>query len=465
MPLQALTYSDPPQPTAQQPCGREEFKAMVSMNTTGVPQSIGKYYVLRELGRGATSTVYLAEDPFNARKVAVKQIHAHLLVDEDLGRRYRRGLRNEAVLAGQLRHPYIVNVLDADGEANPPYLVLEGSPLSKFTKPDRLLPVEQVLDICFKCCSALEYAQVRGLVHRDIKPANLILDAKGNIKLMDFGTALASHGETTHMTGLVGSPVYMAPEQVREERCTYRSDMFSLGVVMFELLTGRKPLEGDTDYATLYKIGYEQPPAPSVLRPGLPKPLDDILLRAMAKNPEQRFELWDDFADAVVTVSRGIPKRDTRHQEGEAFTRMRQLPFFSGFPDAALWETLRLGTLNSCSAGTALVEEGAAGNSFFLLLEGRVCVLRGGWQVATIEPGVSIGEMAYLSREQQKRTAAAVAETDVLTLEIKSEALQRASDDVQMCFDKAFIDLLLKRLIATTDELSRQNAGGQMLAS
>jgi len=436
------------------------------MNTTTVPRSIGKYRVLRELGRGASSTVYLAEDPFHARQVAVKRIHAHLLADDQLGRRYRRALRNEALLAGQLRHPYIVNVLDVDGEAEPPYLVLEyieGQPLTHFTKPDRLLPVEQVLDICFKCCNALEYAQAFGLVHRDIKPANLILQAEGDIKLMDFGSAQASHGDATHITGLVGSPVYMAPEQVREEQCTHRSDMFSLGVVAYELLTGRRPFEGESDYATLYKISYEEPTPPSVLRPGLPKSLDDILLRALAKQPQQRFAHWDDFANAVLAVNRGLPKSDTRHQEGEAFTRMRQLPFFSAFPDAALWETLRLGTLRSCNAGTALMEEGAVGQSFFVLLQGRACVLRAGWQVATIEPGWTLGEMAYLSRTEHRRTAAAVAQTDVLMLEIRCEALKRASDDLQLCFDKAFIDLLLNRLIATTDELSRQNAGSLML--
>ena len=155
-----------------------------------IPQTIGKYQVLRELGRGASSTVYLAEDPFNNRKVAVKRIHAHLLTEERQGIKYRRALRNEGLLAGKLRHPYIVTVHDADIEADPPYVVLEyveGAPLSRFTTPDRLLPIEQVLDICYKCCSALEYAQTHGLVHRDIKPANLLLDKHGVVRIVDLG--------------------------------------------------------------------------------------------------------------------------------------------------------------------------------------------------------------------------------------------------------------------------------------
>jgi serine/threonine protein kinase len=426
------------------------------------PDSIGKYKVLRELGRGATAAVYLADDPFHSRKVAIKRIHAHLLTEERQGTRYRRGLRNEAMLAN-LRHPYIVTVHDADGEANPPYIVLEyveGAPLSRFKTPDRLLPVEQVLDICYKCCSAFDYAHVHGLVHRDIKPANLILQSNGDVKVMDFGTALWTQGETTQIMGLVGSPMYMSPEQVREEPCTHQSDMFSLGVVMYELLTGRAPFDGETDYATMYKIGNEEPPAPSMLRPGLPKTIDDVLKRVLAKKAQDRFPHWMEFADAVLAVNRNIPKRQTQHREGDAYARMRQLPFFSGFPDAVLWEALRLGTLSTKPAGTLLMEEGNEGNSFFLLLEGKVNVMRGGWTLAALEPGVTIGEMAYLRRDEPTRTASALADTAVLTLEIQSEALRRASDDLQMYFDKAFIELLVKRLITTTDELGRQSAFG-----
>ncbi len=436
------------------------------MSKSKIPQTIGKYQVLRELGRGASSTVYLAEDPFNNRKVAVKRIHPHLLTEERSGTKYRRALRNEGLLAGKLKHPYIVTVHDADVEADPPYVVLEyieGAPLSRFTTPDRLLPVEQVLDICYKCCSALEYAQTHGLVHRDIKPANLILQSNGDVKLMDFGTAFTTQGDTTQITGLVGSPMYMAPEQVREESCTHLSDMFSLGVVMYEMLTGRAPFDGESDYATMYKIGNEEPPLASMLRPGLPKLIDEVLGRALSKKPKDRYPQWMEFADAVLSVNRNIPKRQSQHREGDAYSRMRQLPFFANFPDAVLWEALRLGTLSTKPAGTLLMEEGGAGESFLLLLEGKVQVMRGGWTLATLEPGVTIGEMAYLRRDNPTRTATAVADTAALTLEIKSAALHSASEDLQMHFDKAFIDLLVTRLINTTDELGRQNANALVI--
>jgi CRP-like cAMP-binding protein/tRNA A-37 threonylcarbamoyl transferase component Bud32 len=431
------------------------------------PSFIGKYNVIRELGRGASSTVYLAEDPFHARKVAVKRIHAHLLQDERQAIRYRKAMRNEALLAGQLRHPHIVGVHDADCEVNPPYVVLEyveGAALSKFTRPDRLLPVEQVLDICYKVCSALDYAHTRGLVHRDIKPANLMLQTTGDVKVMDFGTALAVGGDVTQINGFVGSPQYMSPEHVREEGCTWRSDMWSLGVVCYEMLTGRRPFESESDYTTIYKIANEEPTLPSTLRPCLPEQVDKVLMRALAKHPEARFKQWMDFADSLLQINRGMSARTARHREGDAFARMRELPFFAGFPDAVLWEALRMGTLSQKPADTVLMDEGSTGDSFLLLLQGTVRVTRGDYKIATLQPGVTLGEMAYLRRDEPKRTATARAETAVLVPEIRNEALRRASEELQICFDKAFIELLLQRLMKTTEELGKHASGGLSLA-
>jgi tRNA A-37 threonylcarbamoyl transferase component Bud32 len=431
------------------------------MSATTIPAAIGKYRVIRELGRGASSIVYLAEDPFTDKKVALKRIHAHLLQDEREAIRYKRALRNEALLAGKLKHPHIVAVQDADCEANPPYIVLEyieGAPLMRFTKPDRLLPVEQVLDICYKVCSALDYAHTRGLVHRDIKPANLMLQTNGDVKVTDFGTALATQGDVTQITGFVGSPQYMSPEHVKEEGCTWRSDMWSLGVVAYEMLTGRRPFEGETDYTTIFKITQEEPVLPSTLRPNLPSGIDKVLMRALAKHPEARFKQWMDFADSLLQVNRGITQRKVQHREGDAYSRMRQLPFFTAFPDSVLWEALRLGTLTLKPAGTVLMEEGSMGESFMVILQGEVNVLSGGVKVATLDAGVTLGEMAYLRRDEPKRTATATAETAVLVLEILSQALHSSTDDLQVCFDKAFIELLLQRLMKTTDELRKVSA-------
>jgi len=421
-----------------------------------LPAAIGKYSIERELGRGASSTVFLGYDRFNSRPVAIKQIHAHLLQDPQEAARYRRRLRNEAAMAGQLDHPHVVRLHDADEDASPPYLVLEfvdGCSLDAFTEPDRLLPVAQVLEIAFKCCSALEHAHQKGLVHRDIKPANIMLQEDGEVKLTDFGTALWLRSDITQLTGLVGSPAYMSPEQVREQVCTHRSDMFSLGIVLYQLLTGRSPFEGDTDYTTLYRISNEVPPAPRLLRPELPAAADHAIMRALEKNPADRYAEWADFADALLNVSRSLPARRAEDRQAEHFTQMRGLPFFAGFPDSALWETLRLGTLLKFGLGDVLMREEMEGQSFCIILEGHVAVRRAGVTLSVLGVGVTLGEMAYLQPEHPVRTATAVAASDVLVLEIPNKALNKASEGLRACFDKAFIRLLVSRLISTNAQV------------
>jgi serine/threonine protein kinase len=433
--------------------------------STPPPKSIGKYRIEKELGRGASSVVYLAFDAFHNRQCAVKQIHAHLLTDEAQANRYRRTLRNEALLAGQMRHPHIVGLYDADEDAKPPYLVLEyvdGHSLASYTSPDKLLPAAQVLDIAYKCCSALQHAQSRGLVHRDIKPANIMLMPDGDVKLTDFGTAMSVRGDMTQMMGLVGSPCYMSPEQVREESVTHQSDMFSLGVVMYELLTGRRPFEAESEYAILYKIGNEEPVKPSMLRVDLPKEIDDVIARSMAKKAKQRYADWSDFADAILGINKSIPQKREQDRDAERFVQMRQLEFFGGFHDAALWEALRLGTLNAYEKGSPLMRENTPGDSFLILLEGKVAVSRNGFKLISLEPGVTLGEMAYLQPENPMRSATCVAETDVVALEIRNSALRQASDDLQIRFDKAFIHLLVNRLITTNEKVGSWELDGTL---
>ena len=421
------------------------------------PASIGKYRIEREIGRGASGVVYLGLDGFRGRRVAIKQMHAHLLADPVQAQRYRRLLRNEAALAGRLRHPHIVRLLDADEEAMPPYLVLEyvqGRSLSDFATADTLLPVAQVLDIAFKCGHALEHAQRQGLVHRDIKPANILLTDEGEVKLVDFGAALAVRSEATQLAGLVGSPSYMSPEQVREEPLTHHSDMFSLAVVVYELLTGRRPFDGDTDFATLYRIGHDDPVPPSLLRPALPEALDCWLLRALAKSAAERYATWADWSDALMALNQSLPRQRSQDTETERFMRLRTLPFFADFHDVVLWELTRLGKWRRLERGTVLMRENTPGDSFCILIEGQVAVSRQGWNLSTLGPGVTLGEMTYLRPESKVRTATAVAETDVLVLKIRNPALREASEDLQSRFDKAFIKLLVGRLIATNEQLA-----------
>ncbi|GAB2534859.1 MAG: protein kinase [Giesbergeria sp.] len=424
---------------------------------SAAPTAIGKYRIERELGRGASGVVYLGLDGLRGRKVAVKQMHAHLLADPQLGARHRRQLQQEAALAARLRHPNIVRLLDADETAEPPYLVFEylnGQPLSHHASADALLPLAQVLDIAFKCGHALEYAERQGLVHRDIKPANILLEQDGDVKLVDFGAALSTRSDATQLAGLVGSPSYMSPEQVREESLTHHSDMFSLGVVLYELLTGRRPFDGETDFATMYRISNDEPTAPGLLRASLPPEVDAFVLRALAKAPQDRFRRWADWAEALTAISRALPRQRSQDTETERFTRLRALPFFADFHDVALWELMRLGNWRRVPRGTALMREGAPGDSFCILIEGQVGIHRQNWQLCTLNAGVTFGEMTYLRPESPLRTATAVAESEVLVLKVRNPALRGASEALQSCFDKAFIKLLVGRLVATNEQVA-----------
>ena len=182
-------------------------------------KKIGKYEIVRELGKGATSCVYEAIDPFVSRRVAIKVVLAEALGDKDHGNRYRKLFLTEASLAGKLSHPHIVSIYDAVADDEASYIVMEyvdGTTLEKYSRPDHLLPVNKVIEIIFKCTKALDFAARQGVIHRDIKPANIMLTGENDIKITDFGAAQTSATETTQITG-IGSPAYMSPEQVREQ--------------------------------------------------------------------------------------------------------------------------------------------------------------------------------------------------------------------------------------------------------
>src|SRR5712692_6676209 len=221
-------------------------------------EHLGKYPILREIGSGATSRVYLARDPFADREVAIKVFLFDAHADPHTERMLHKSFVAEASLAGKLNHPHIVDILDAVVEPDHSYLVMEyvpGKTLEAHADVSTLLPLNKVVEIIFKCIRALEYAFQHGVIHRDIKPGNILLSAGGETKVGDFGASFQQrHGlESTQITG-IGSPAYMSPEQVRMETLNHQTDIYSLGVVMYRLLTGRLPFEVSTQAALTYAI-------------------------------------------------------------------------------------------------------------------------------------------------------------------------------------------------------------------
>jgi serine/threonine protein kinase len=204
-------------------------------------EQIANYPVLRKLGEGATSEVFLCQDPFRGREVAVKRIFPETLRDPARGRLFRKLFFTEASLAGKLEHPHIAQIYDAGIGEESGYIVMEyvpGGTMERFCAPENLLPIEQTVEIAFKCARAIAYAHAQGVTHRDIKPGNILYAATpADVRIGDFGLAQKFSAETTQITG-IGSPAYMSPEQVREELVDHRTDIYSLGVVLYQLLTG-----------------------------------------------------------------------------------------------------------------------------------------------------------------------------------------------------------------------------------
>jgi eukaryotic-like serine/threonine-protein kinase len=433
------------------------------VGTKTVPQltatrKIGKYEVIKELGRGATSVVYKAYDPFQNREVAVKVVFPEALGDQELGQRYRKLFVTEASLAGRLSHPHIVAIYDAVADDEASYIVMEyvdGTTLEPYARIDHLLPLTRILEIIYKCARALDYAAREGVIHRDIKPANILLAGETDIKISDFGAALNASSDSTQITG-IGSPAYMSPEQVREQQLTYQTDIFSLGVVFYQLLTGRLPFLGTNNYSVVYQIINVDPAPPSRLRTEVPPEVDAIVRRMLQKNTADRYQTWGDLAGDLVDVLGGSrAKARDGMPEAEKFDMLRKLEFFRAFSDVELWEVLRLAKWHRLPHESVLIQEGDIGSSFFILAGGEVEVRMQGRVLNVLRAGQCFGEMAYLGKQKFQRSASVVAKTDVIVIEVRAETLPQASELCRHHFNGAFLELLVDRLSKANLRLSQ----------
>jgi serine/threonine-protein kinase len=280
---------------------------MISTNKA----SIGRYEILSEIGRGAMGVVFRARDPQLDRIVAIKTVS---LLDLEPGdeKEFRERFQQEARTAARLSHPGIVAIYDVgiDPETNAPYIVMEyvaGNSLTKLLNQENgKVPLNSALQIVQEVALALHYAHSEGVTHRDVKPANILLTPEGKAKLADFGIARLDQSHLTLPGRLLGSPAYMAPEQMKGEKVDGRSDLFALGVVLYRLSTGYRPLQGNSTATVCYKLLRQDPLPPSALNAELPPHLDDFLNRAMAKDPAHRFQTGDEMAEAIQQLRESI---------------------------------------------------------------------------------------------------------------------------------------------------------------
>jgi tRNA A-37 threonylcarbamoyl transferase component Bud32 len=411
---------------------------------------VANYPIIRKLGEGATSEVFLCQDPFRGREVAVKRIFPESLRDPSRGRLFRKLFFTEASLAGKLDHPHIAQIYDAGIGEDSGYIVMEyvpGGTMERFCAPDHLLPVEQTVEIAFKCARALAYAHKQGVTHRDIKPGNLLYaSAPTDVRVGDFGLALNVGADTTHITG-VGSPAYMSPEQIREELVDHRTDIYSLGVVMYQMLTGKLPFQGSNKFSMIYQITQFEPAPPSAHRKEVPELLDRIVRRAMHKETRGRFQHADELADELMDALRsGLAGQHAVFGDADKFAALRAMPFFRRFNEPELWELVRVGLWERVPAGVELVKEGDPGDFFCLLVEGEARVTKNRKLLSVLGPGECFGEMAYLSLERRERGATVTISKDSHVMRIRISDLEKATVACRSNVDRAFIGILVERL-------------------
>ncbi len=266
----------------------------------------GRYRIVRKLGSGGMADVYLAEDQELGRRVAIKILDGRHANDDQFIERFRREAKNAAAL----NHPNIVSIYDR-GEAEDTYYIameyLDGRTLKELIVGHGQAPVRVAVEYARQILSALRFAHRHGIVHRDIKPHNVLVDREGRVKVTDFGIARAGTSQMTETGSIVGTAQYLSPEQARGGEVDQRSDLYSLGVVLYELLTGKTPFEGDTPVEIAMKHLSATPQTPSELRPDIPPELDMVILRALAKDPDDRYQSADEMEADLERVARGAP--------------------------------------------------------------------------------------------------------------------------------------------------------------
>jgi len=419
-----------------------------------LPKKISKYQVLGVAGKGAMGQVYLGHDPFVDRNVAIKVCDDG---ETSATSQVRRMFLNEARAAGALDHPNVLRIYDADDADGQLFIVMEyiegGKNLKRYCNPDALLPVETIIDYVEQCALGLEYAHSKGVLHRDIKPANILLTKEGQAKIADFGVAQRLMMDATVDGGVFGSPLYMSPEQLNGGDLTGLTDLYSLGVTMFELFAGRPPFVADTVSQLIAKIATEQAPNILEFRPDLPPAVVDVVMKAIQKPRDMRFDSGSAMAAALgkVRVAQWSDTNDLN--ESELAELARGLDFFKDFSDRELEQVLEVGSWRRFSAFELLMSEGQRESFIMVIGTGETIVRVQDQSIATLTAGDCVGELEFLSGEP--RSATVVADKEVWALQIDSPPSEWASLSVQLRFTRAIERTLVSRLKETSLRLAQ----------
>ena len=417
------------------------------------PRKIGKYDIIKEVGQGSTGNVFLSHDPYFNRDVAIKAYDIAPDADPQRVKIARKMFFNEAQMVGMLQHPNILPIYDAGEENGQLYVVMEhvqgARTLSAYCRPDNLLPVDDVVQIIYKCAKALHYAHKRGVIHRDVKPGNIMLTTDNDVRIIDFGIAILRDADISRIEGIAGSPSYMSPEQIQSAEITPASDLYSLGAVMYELLTGFRPFRAGTLSRLLNQIVYATPAPIHQLRADVPEELEEVVATALLKEPSQRFANGRELAARLTRVYQGLRQQSDNIDDQEQLALLRKLSFFHDFSQSEIRELRRASEWREYESGEEIVRQGEMDDRFYVIVSGRVTVESNGRALGYLEQGDCFGETSYVS--DIKRTATIRAADGVTILSVSATLLEQVSTACQLRFNKVFLRSLIRRLQAANN--------------
>jgi eukaryotic-like serine/threonine-protein kinase len=426
----------------------EKVSSLVREKQATMPKKIGKYSIVREVGRGSSGTVYLSHDPFYGRDVAIKLYKEPSGEDEAELRVARKMFFNEAQMVGRLQHPNILPIFDAGEEDGRYYVVMEhvhgARTLAAYCRPDNLLPIDEVVRIIFSTVRAMHYAHTRGVVHRDIKPSNIMLTMSNEVRVIDFGIALWVDAEVSVIRGVAGSPSYMSPEQVKAEDIGPPSDLYALGAVMYELLTGRRPFKAANLAKLLHQIVFATPHPIHKLRDEVPEELEEVVWRAMRKKPEDRFANGLEFAAALTRIHQSLRNTRDALDERERVAILRGLRFFHDFSHTEIRELIKAAEWREYAPQQEIVRQGDADDRFYVIISGAVAVEVDGAQLGQLSSGDCFGESSVVPNARRQATIRAL--EPVSLLQVSSTLLETLSASCQLRFNRMFLQTLIQRL-------------------
>jgi serine/threonine protein kinase len=407
-----------------------------------------RFEMKKLLGRGSSGEVHLAFDTYAQRDVAIKMTRSNLFEDPIAGKRNRKMWLNETRLAGKLKHPFIVQIYEAGSTDDFNYIVMEymaGGSLKQFVSPEKLLPINKLIDILYKVCNALDFATKMGVLHRDVKPANVLLGVDGDVKLTDFGAAFSVESDLTQVD-MIGTLPFVAPEHFRKALPSQQNDIYAVGVMAYQLLTGRYPFTAQTPEDLIYQKLHEEALSLETWRCDIPMALRFAVHRAMHPDRELRYSNWRAFFDDLVAALPQIAIPEDSRFDSSRFNFMRKFNFFEDFTDTEIWEVLDISRLLTMGTGKTIIEEGKMGNNLFIIAKGEVVVSKNGKEINRMKSGECFGEIGYMDEIRHMRASSITATTALELIEIEGKSLRLASDALQSRIAKTLLTHLVAQM-------------------